>query len=53
MCGARTIGGEGGGGGGSRQVLEQPSKQQRAAWGQSRSGTPTDQQWMPEWECGQ
>jgi hypothetical protein len=39
---------EGWGGGESlgspRQVLAQPSKQQRPQLGQSRSGTPTDQQ---------
>ena len=38
--------GSGGGGGGldPAQVLAQPSKQQRPQSGQSRSGTPTDQQ---------
>ena len=31
-------------GGGGRQVLPHPSKQHGAALGQSRSGTPRDQQ---------
>lgn len=44
--GGRGVVRGGGGGGGvvPRQVLAQPSKQQRAQSGQSRSGTPGDQQ---------
>lgn len=38
------LGGGGGGGVAPRQVLAHPSKQQRAQLGQSRSGTPGDQQ---------